>query len=184
MLEYMNKQDGISKEDKMQLQYWGYFLLLIIAFITDVKSMTISNKVTVPAMVLGVLVHTLMDGRTGFWMSVQGGVIGFGIMFLMYLCGAVGGGDVKLFGAIGAWVGTYLTLTTMMYSIFVAGFIGVLILLWRKEALQRIRGVITSIVGAVVLKSIVPIQANAKGHLQFPFMLAVLPGAVIAFLYL
>lgn len=168
----------------MEIQYWGFFLLLIVAFITDVKSMTISNKVTIPAMALGIIVHVIMEGYSGFWVALQGGGIGFGIMFVMYLCGAVGGGDVKLFGAIGTWVGTYLTLTTMMYSIFVAGFIGVLILLWRRETFKRLRGVMTSIIGAIALKSIVPIQANAKGHLQFPFMLAVLPGAVIAFLYL
>lgn len=168
----------------MHLQYWGFFLLLVISFITDIKSMKIPNKITVPAMCLGVFIHILLDGYTGFWRALEGGAVGFGIMLILYLCGAVGGGDVKLFGAIGTWVGTYLTLTTMMYSIFVAGLIGIVILLWRREALQRIKRVFVSIFGAIMLKSIVPIQANAKGQLQFPFMLAVLPGAVIAFLYL
>lgn len=168
----------------MHLQYWGFFALLIISFVTDIKSMKIPNKITVPAMCLGVFVQFLVDGYTGIWRALEGGGIGFGIMLILYMCGAVGGGDVKLFGAIGTWVGTYLTLTTMMYSIFVAGLIGIVILLWRREALQRIKGVFVSIFGAIMLKSIVPIQANAKGQLQFPFMLAVLPGAVIAFLYL
>lgn len=168
----------------MLLQYWGFFLLLIISFVTDIKSMKIPNKITVPAMCLGVAFHFVVDGFTGIWHALEGGAVGFGIMLILYLCGAVGGGDVKLFGAIGTWVGTYLTLTTMMYSIFVAGLIGILILLWRREALQRIKRVFVSIFGAILLKSIVPIQANAKGQLQFPFMLAVLPGAVIAFLYL
>lgn len=167
----------------MHLQYWGFFVLLIISFITDIKSMKIPNKITIPAMCLGVFVHFLGDGIIGVWRALEGGGIGFGIMLILYLCGAVGGGDVKLFGAIGTWVGTYLTLTTMMYSIFVAGFIGIVILLWRKEALQRIKAVFVSLFGSILLKSIVPIQANAKGQLQFPFMLAVLPGAVIALIY-
>ncbi|MEI0738644.1 prepilin peptidase [Paenibacillus sp. JTLBN-2024] len=48
---------------------------------------------------------------------------------LMHMMGAVGAGDVKLFGGIGAWLGTLLTIQCIVYSVLCAGFIGILILL-------------------------------------------------------
>lgn len=167
----------------MEYWAWGCFLLLIIAFITDISSMKIPNVITVSGMILGILVHTLMEGSTGAVFALKGVGVGFGLMMILYWVGAVGGGDVKLFGGVGAWCGMSLTLSTMMYSIFTAGCIGLIILIWRREMFTRVRGALNSVLGAVILKSLLPIQANAKGHLQFPFMLAVLPGAVIAFYY-
>lgn len=167
----------------MHIEYWGCFILLSIAFITDIRSMKIPNIVTVGGMTLGIIFHVIMDGGSGLVFALKGAGIGFGLMLILYFLGAVGGGDVKLFGGVGAWCGIGLTLSTMMYSIFAAGCIGLIILIWRRDLFSRLRGVLSSMFGAVVLKSLVPIQANAKGQLQFPFMLAVLPGAVMAFYY-
>jgi prepilin peptidase CpaA len=167
----------------MHIEYWGCFILLSVAFITDMRSMKIPNFVTMGGMILGILFHTMMDGSSGLVFALQGAGTGFGLMLILYLLGAVGGGDVKLFGGVGAWCGIGLTLSTMMYSIFAAGCIGLIILIWRRDLFSRLRGVLSSLLGAIVLKSLVPIQANAKGHLQFPFMLAVLPGAIMAFYY-
>ncbi|GGH13247.1 A24 family peptidase [Paenibacillus segetis] len=167
----------------MHIEYWGCFILLSVAFITDMRSMKIPNFVTMGGMILGILFHTMMDGSSGLVFALQGAGTGFGLMLILYLLGAVGGGDVKLFGGVGAWCGIGLTLSTMMYSIFAAGCIGLIILIWRRDLFNRLRGVLSSLLGSIVLKSLVPIQANAKGHLQFPFMLAVLPGAIMAFYY-
>jgi prepilin peptidase CpaA len=167
----------------MQWEYVGCLILLILAFITDIKSMKIPNKITIGGIVMGIVFHTVMYGQAGLVFSLKGAGVGFGLMLILYWCRAVGGGDVKLFGGIGAWCGTSLTLSTMMYSLLAAGCIGIVILIGRRELWQRLHGVLQHVLGAIVLKSIIPIQANAKGHLQFPFMLAVLPGAAMAFYY-
>ncbi|AZS16853.1 prepilin peptidase [Paenibacillus motobuensis] len=166
----------------MTLEYWGCMAMLITAFITDVRSMKIPNKITLSGFIIGLAYHAVTGGIEGILFAMKGAAAGFGLMFIMYLFRAVGGGDVKLFGAIGAWLGVSLTLSILMYSILAAGVLGMVILLLRRELIMRIRNVMHSLFGILILHSLGPVQAGAKKQLQMPFMLAVLPGAVYAIL--
>ncbi|MNW52088.1 hypothetical protein D3C74_295950 [compost metagenome] len=116
--------------------------------------------------------------------ALKGAGAGFGLMLLMHIVGAVGGGDVKLFAGIGAWTGVWLTLSIMMYSILAAGCLGFIVLLWRREMFSRIRRLFQNVFGAVLSRSWSAIATGTNKQLQMPFMLAVLPGAVLAVIYL
>lgn len=160
-------------------EYIGCFIMLGTAFVTDIKSMKIPNWVTISGLVTGVLAHLLQDGWSGGWFSLQGAGAGFGLMLLLYGCKAVGGGDVKLFAGIGAWTGTLLTLQILFYSIMTAGLIGVVVLLFRREMFARLSALFARVFSAVMLRSVGPLQATAQSQLRMPFMLAVLPGAIL-----
>ena len=166
------------------IELWGCLLMLLAAFVTDLRSMKIPNVITVTGIFTGLSYHLLTDGWRGAWFSAAGAAVGFGLMFVLYLLRAVGGGDVKLFAGIGAWTGMALTLSTMMYSILAAGCIGLILLIWRQETGYRLRRIASSLLGAAVLRSPAPIQAVAKQQLQFPFMLAVVPGVLLAIYYM
>lgn len=165
-------------------EYLGCFIMLGAAFVTDIKTMKIPNLITLSGIGSGIAWHLLSGGWSGGLFALKGAGVGFGLMLVLYLLGAVGGGDVKLFGAIGAWTGSMMTLSIMMYSIFAAGLIGLMILIWRREALSRLRGVFHTLLGSLILRSLGPVKAGAKNQLQIPFMLAVLPGAALALFYL
>ncbi len=168
----------------MNWDYLGCFIMLGAAFITDIKTMKIPNLITITGIVTGMMWHLLTDGWDGGLFALKGAAVGFGLMLVLYWFGAVGGGDVKLFGGIGAWTGTFLTLNIMMYSIFAAGLIGIIILIWRREVFSRVRVVLRQVLGAFILRSWDPVHAGTKYQLQIPFMLAVLPGAILAVCYL
>ncbi|MHA2852774.1 A24 family peptidase [Paenibacillus lautus] len=157
---------------------------LIAAFITDLRSMKIPNALTVSAMLSGPIFHGALDGWEGLLFSLKGLGAGFLILLIMYFIGAVGAGDVKLFGGIGAWTGLWFTLQGIMYSVLFAGAIGLLILLWRRETMKRIRHVVGSIAGVFVMKSWLPWRNSQEEHLRFPFMMAVLPGMISTYLVL
>lgn len=53
-----------------------------------------------------------------FLFAVAGLGTGFGFMLILYWMGAVGAGDVKLFGLIGAWTGAAFAWQSALYSIF------------------------------------------------------------------
>ncbi|GAA0133393.1 prepilin peptidase [Paenibacillus sp. YSY-4.3] len=169
----------------MLVEMWGCFLLLAAAFITDIRTMKIPNVITIAGTVLGIAYHGIFGGASGFGFAIKGAAVGFGVMAILYAVRAVGGGDVKLFAGIGAWVGVPLTLSVLMYSLLVAGCIGILILICRREAMRRIGGILRSVMGVIMLRSIRPIQSIATNDkpLTFPFMLAVLPGAIMAVYY-
>lgn len=108
-------------------------LLAVCAMWTDVRFWKIPNKLTVPFFIAALIFYTiagavyggLFAGSIGnglltaiSWLgfSLGGFAVGFGILFILFQINATGGGDVKLMGAIGAWLGAELTL----YVLFAA----------------------------------------------------------------
>lgn len=163
--------------------YIGCAFFLVTAFVTDIRSMKIPNNLSLSAIVIGLLYHCIGEGWNGFIFSGRGLVVGFGILLIFYSLGAVGGGDVKLFGGIGAWTGISFTLSTLMYSVVLAGCVGMMILLWRRQLFSRMRNLMRSVIGSIMLRSRSLWSFGEEGPLQFPFMIAVLPGAIINYLY-
>ena len=104
------------------------------AAISDWRTRRLPNWLTVPAFVLAVLTHTAVNGLAGLGFSLGGFATGFGILLVLWLIGGGGGGDVKLMGALGAWLGTTLTLSVFLVSaalaavataaLFLAGLLG------------------------------------------------------------
>ncbi|AWB43839.1 prepilin peptidase [Paenibacillus sp. CAA11] len=168
----------------MQLPYIGCALFVVLAFITDIRTMKIPNKVTISFFLSGLLYQLIAGGWSGVVYGLKGSLLGFGILFLLYCFRTVGGGDVKLFGGIGVWTGMSFTLSSLVYSIVIAGIIGFFILLIRREVFRRISLALRSILGAVIIRSLLPIRHVEGEMLHFPFMLAVLPGCILAYLYI
>jgi prepilin peptidase CpaA len=61
----------------------------------------------------------LLGAADGLAFAAVGMLLGFGIFFLMWLLGICGGGDVKLFAALGAWVGPDLAVFVLLGTIVV-----------------------------------------------------------------
>lgn len=85
------------------------FLVAVVSFtlaaaIVDVRSRTIPNWLTVPAFLAGVAFHTAHSGLHGLALSLGGFATGFCILLVLMAVGGGGGGDVKLMGALGAWL--------------------------------------------------------------------------------
>jgi prepilin peptidase CpaA len=164
--------------------YIGCLIFLAWACYTDIKSMKIPNKITIAFAVSGLLYRLGSGGLEGLWYGAKGFAVGFGLVFLLYCCGAVGGGDVKLFGGIGAWTGTFFAMSSLAYSILAAGLIGLVIMLARRDLIRRVTGVWRSVYGAMILKSVKPIKSSRQEMIRFPFMIAVIPGTILAYLYM
>lgn len=164
---------------------WFYLvcgLVVMAAFVTDIRSMKIPNRLTLPAMLGGTAAHAAWGGLDGLLFSAAGFAVCFAVLFAMYAIGAVGAGDVKLFGAIGSWTGLLFGIHVVVYSVLYAGAIGLVIVLFRKDAARRFRSIVGGLAGFFLLGSI---RLVGKGKtLKFPFMLAVLPGFVSTYLYL
>ncbi|WP_440117430.1 A24 family peptidase [Paenibacillus sp. QZ-Y1] len=166
----------------MEWFYIACSMYVIAAFITDVRSMKIPNRLTLPVTVSGILAHIIWRGWEGFLFSAAGFAACFSVLFLMYVIGAVGAGDVKLFGGIGAWTGLAFGIHVMIYSVLYAGAIGLVILLFRKDSANRIRGMAGNLAGFFMLGSLKLVSKEKT--LKFPFMLAVLPGFISAYIYM
>ncbi|MCQ6559121.1 A24 family peptidase [Paenibacillus mendelii] len=160
----------------------GAGLLLLIALVSDVRTMRIPNALTIPAFAAALLYHCAADGLDGGIYALTGVLAGLVPLLALHLLKGIGAGDVKLFGALGAWAGTYFVLQTMMYAILYAGAVGLALILIRGAFGQRfIAG------AAMLLLSRQPGRPalswiEAGQVLRFPFMIAAVPGAVTAWL--
>ncbi|CAM4451752.1 prepilin peptidase [Paenibacillus tarimensis] len=172
----------------LMIAWWsaaGAAALLAAAFITDIRSMKIPNWLTLPCCAAGLLAHLAAAGWMGLGSALLGTAVGFALMYVLFVFGGVGAGDVKLFGALGAWTGAAGVWGVTMYSILFAGAAGLVILIWKKARRGRpLNGQL--LLAGVQLKLLDginrvtgPAAAEEKVTIRFPFMLAVLPGAVV-----
>jgi prepilin peptidase CpaA len=111
--------------------------VLVVAVYVELKERRIPNWVTLSGMALGLLVGYL-HGNACFWSSLGGLAMGFGFLFIFYVFGGVGGGDVKLMGASGALMGSSLIKPALFYTAMIGAFLAVMILIWRKDFWARI----------------------------------------------
>jgi prepilin peptidase CpaA len=130
--------------------------LLAAAAYVDWRTMLVPKKLTLSALPLGLLfnlargawlggagsevwllgAHGVLVGMLdGLLFALAGFLAGFTLFFVLWILGAGGGGDVKLFAALGAWVGAYLVCCVL------AGTVGVvLVLAVGHVALGLVRG--------------------------------------------
>jgi prepilin peptidase CpaA len=167
----------------MQIQHYLLITLIIMAFITDIKKQIIPNKLTAIGSLAGLLCNFMDKGFNGLLFSLAGLISGFGALLLLFIFKAIGAGDVKLFTAVGALAGTEFVINSVMYSLIYAGFIGLVILLARKEFMKRMARMVVYLFHSIVLLDLKFPGLKKKECLTFPFMYAVLPGVLTVYAY-
>ena len=96
-------------------------LLTLSAAATDLRSFRVPNALTIPALAAGVAASLALGGWAGLGWSLLGMLVGFSVLAAFFALGGVGAGDVKLFAAMGAWLGPMSTLEVFAASAFAAG---------------------------------------------------------------
>jgi len=131
--------------------HWGFtpygiaaavlFLSFIIVFFVDVEHQIIPDEISLGGIVAGLLFSSIFplwhQGSTfleGFQSSLIGIFAGGGILILVAMFGswlfkkeAMGGGDIKLLAAVGAFFGWQGALFTLVAGSFVGAFFGIAI---------------------------------------------------------
>ena len=72
---------------------------------TDLRSRRIPNWLTGGAATMALAYHLWTGGPSALLLSLAGLLVGGAIFFLPFALGGLGGGDVKLLAALGAWAG-------------------------------------------------------------------------------
>ncbi|MDD9947445.1 MAG: A24 family peptidase [Myxococcales bacterium] len=103
----------------------------LVATVTDTRSGRIPNWLTFPVLALAPLVHVAFGGLRMGLSSLMGVVICGLVPLLFFKLGAMGGGDVKVFAALGALSGPQMGLEVQLASMTVAFLYGVALVVVR-----------------------------------------------------
>ena len=121
--------------------------VLLIAAASDVRTGKVPNWLTYSAILVG-LVYWSIAGLTGSPTGIGAAVVGLLAAMvpftLIYISGGLGGGDVKLMGAVGAISASWQTvLSTAVYALLVAVVIALVVMVRKgivKRTLSRLLG--------------------------------------------
>jgi prepilin peptidase CpaA len=121
---------------------------------TDARTGRIPNPLTVPLLAGALLLHFFSGGAGGLLASIVGAAVCAATPLVLFSRGGMGGGDVKLFAALGALVGATPGLEIQIVAFVVTGAVAVVGLVRQrrlsyvlKASLRRaglIRGVVES----------------------------------------
>ncbi len=113
-------------------------LSLAVATVIDLRSQRIPNALTLPTALAALAYHLLIQGPQGLWFSLAGLGLGLGLMLAPFLCRVMGGGDVKLMAAVGAWVGPQVVLVAFLLTSLAGGAYALVVLARRADALRSV----------------------------------------------
>jgi prepilin peptidase CpaA len=107
-------------------------VLIFMAAVWDFRSRRIPNWLN-GILILSGLANSLIVAVpvSSIW-SIAGLIVGFAIPFVLFVMGAVGGGDVKLLTGVGAWLGPF-----GVFKVFIVECLVGLVIVLVQSAKQR-----------------------------------------------
>lgn len=119
----------------------GAVLLALLAGWMDLRSRRIPNWLTVPGLLVGLGLNSLLGGWSGLKMSLLGAVVGLALLLPFVLLRSLGAGDWKLAGALGAFAGPGLLVDLLLGSVFVAGAMALVLVIYKGRLRQTMRNI-------------------------------------------
>lgn len=121
------------------IQWSGAFAVAAAACWFDVRTRRIPNRLTFPAAALGLVTATVVHAGPGTVASAMGLLVGLALFFPLFLLKGLGAGDVKLMGALGAWLGTSVIFGVAFYTTLAGGVFAVALTLRHRYGGQALR---------------------------------------------
>lgn len=152
----------------------------VIAGWTDWRTRRIPNWLTVPALVLGIAANSLALGWYGAKEALLGVGLGLGLLLPFVLIRSLGGGDWKLVGALGAFLGPPRLIAVLVATILVAGAMALVLVVWKRRVGQTLRNVGRMLAAMFTLHLPGPeVSLDNPESLKVPFGVAVAVAVVL-----
>jgi prepilin peptidase CpaA len=146
----------------------------------DVRYRRIPNPLVLIALVAGLSINTVFGGLHGLTSSLLGLGLGFVPMLLLHIFGAMGAGDVKLFGAVGTILGASLMPMTLIMVAMLGGVLAIYTTLRAGTMLSTLHGVLRIFVG-ILPGWDMPRFAMARDRRHtIPYGVAIMVGSLIS----
>jgi prepilin peptidase CpaA len=154
-------------------------LAVIIAYY-DVRYRRIPNPFVLATLVSGLAMSAISGGFHGIVGSITGCAIGFVLMFMLHVFGAMGAGDVKLFAAVGAVIGAHLVLPTFLTVILTGGVLALVSVIRNGALVTTMHRVLQIFAGLLPGWEMPKFTVPADRRNTIPYGVAITLGSIIA----
>ena len=157
--------------------------LTVIAGLVDFRTRKIPNWLTLPALLSGILLRSLLGGWPGTKASLEGAALALGLVLPLVFLRALGAGDWKLMGAVGAFLGPVLFLFVLFGSIMVSGLMAAVEIARTKRVKETFRNMLVLVRGFISfgLRKNPEISLDNPKLMKLPFGVAVAVSTVACF---
>jgi len=126
----------------------------IVGAVCDSRSGEIPNWLTLPPLLAAPLAYCLAIGPEHAARSLAAACLDAAIPYLLFRRGGMGGGDVKIFGAIGAVTGfdPFLGLEIQLAALSIAMLFALGALAWKGQLLRTLASVLAQILRLLLRK--------------------------------
>ena len=146
----------------------------------DVRYRRIPNVLVLAMLIAGLAINTSFGGMRGTLTSSEGFALAFIPMFLMHLFGAMGAGDVKLFGAVGAVLGVGMVPMTFVVVVMLGAALAVYSMLRSGTVFSTLHGVLRIFVGILPGWEMPRFVMPADRSHTIPYGVAIMLGSVLS----
>jgi prepilin peptidase CpaA len=116
-------------------------LSAMAACLMDLRERRIPNSITFGSAVAAMAYHAFTTGLTGLAFAVSGWGVGVLLFLPLFALRGIGGGDVKLLAAFGAWLGPGAVIWVALFGVLAGGVFALMISAWRGYTQQAFRNV-------------------------------------------
>lgn len=155
------------------------FSLTILLGYFDIKYRRIPNKIILPTLICGLLLNTFWQGWNGLQSSITGCLLAFALMLILHFFGAMGAGDVKLFGAIGSIIGIGLVLKTFIVIVLLGAVLAMISMFYTGTVRVTIQRVYLILVGFLPGWKMPRYEVTPDRH-TIPYGVAITLGTLIS----
>src|SRR3984893_1427807 len=169
---------------KVQYLIWASTIgVTLLAAIVDFRTHRIPNWLTVPAFFLGLGLRTAISGWAGAKASLEGAGLALILLLPLVLMRALGAGDWKLMGAVGACLGPVLFLFVLLGSILVSGMMAIVEMMRTQRVKETFHNMYVLVHGffSFGLRPTAEISLDNPRLLKLPFGVAVAISTVACF---
>jgi prepilin peptidase CpaA len=146
----------------------------------DVRYRRIPNMLVLTALIAGLAINIVFGGFHGLASSLLGFGLGFVPMLLLHIFGAMGAGDVKLFGAVGSILGVSLMPLTLVLVAMLGGLLAVYTTLRAGTMLSTLHGVLRIFVGILPGWEMPRFAMAPDRRHTIPYGVAIMVGSLIS----
>ena len=147
----------------------------------DVRYRRIPNKQVLTILLCGIAVNAFFGAWNGLYKSLLGMVIAFTLMLTLHVLGTMGAGDVKLFSAIGAVLGSSLVVPTFVIVAVTGGVLAVGKMIYERQAAATMLRVGQFFIGLLPGQTVPRISIPADRAYTLPYAVPICLGSAVSF---